>query len=163
LLVDSLNGLLMVSFFSISIVNRLTMRVLFVAFALSPRSLRPPVRWAVHPTWPTPSRVASGATCVQQRCVPRVASHEPTIVQTFVEYGWRFGIEENFWDDKSNGFQLESSLVRHGKALARLCLVLAVTPFYLVAQGPHVVAAHNRRWFAPYWLRGNSYLRIGRQ
>ena len=92
-----------------------------------------------------------------------VVSDEPTSVQTFVEYGWRFDIEENFLDDKSNGFQLESSLVRDAEALARLCLVLAVTTLYLVAQGTHVVAAHHRRWVDPHWLRGNSYLRIGWQ
>jgi hypothetical protein len=92
-----------------------------------------------------------------------VVSDEPTSVQTFVEYGWRFEIEENFLDDKSNGFHLESSLVRNAEALARLCLVLAITTLYLVAQGTHVVAADKRRWVDPHWLRGNSYLRIGWQ
>jgi DDE family transposase len=92
-----------------------------------------------------------------------VVSDEPTSVQTFVEYGWRFDIEENFLDDKSNGFQLESSLVRDAEALERLCLVLAVTTLYLVAQGTQVVAAHKRRWVDPHWFRGNSYLRIGWQ
>jgi Transposase DDE domain len=92
-----------------------------------------------------------------------VVSDEPTSVQTFVEYGWRFAIEENFLDDKSNGFQLESSLVRDADALCRLCLVLAVTTVYLVAQGTQVVATNIRRWVDPHWLRGNSYLRIGWQ
>ena len=92
-----------------------------------------------------------------------VVSDEPTSVHTVVEYGWRFEIEENFLDDKSNGFQLESSLVRDADALARLCLVLAVTTVYLVAQGTQVVATHKRRWVDPHWLRGNSYLRIGWQ
>jgi Transposase DDE domain len=92
-----------------------------------------------------------------------VVSDEPTSVQTFVEYGWRFDIEENFLDDKSNGFQLESSLVRNADALGRLCLVLAVTTVYLVAQGTQVVATTIRRWVDPHWLRGNSYLRIGWQ
>ena len=90
-----------------------------------------------------------------------VVSDEPTSVQTFVEYGWRFDIEENFLDDKSNGFQLESSLVRNAAALTRLCLVLAVTTLYLVAQGTQVVASEKRRWVDPHWFRGNSYLRIG--
>lgn len=92
-----------------------------------------------------------------------VVSDEPTSVHTFVEYGWRFDIEENFLDDQSNGFQLESSLVRDADALSRLCLVLAVTTLYLVAQGTQVVATHKRRWVDPHWLRGNSYLRIGWQ
>jgi hypothetical protein len=92
-----------------------------------------------------------------------VVSDEPTSVHTFVEYGWRFEIEENFLADKSNGFQLASSLVRDADALARLWLVLAVTTVYWVAQGTQVVATNKRRWVAPHWLRGNSYLRIGWQ
>ena len=56
-----------------------------------------------------------------------VISDEPTAVQTLEEYGLRFDIEENFLDDKSNGFQLESSLIRSAKALERLCFVLAMT------------------------------------
>jgi len=92
-----------------------------------------------------------------------VVSDEPTSVHTFVEYSWRFDIEENFLDDKSNGFQLESSLVRNADAVARLCVVLAVTTLYLVAQGTQVVAAHKRRWVDPHWWRGNSYLRLGWQ
>lgn len=92
-----------------------------------------------------------------------IVSDEPTSGHTFVEYGWRFTIEENFLDDKSNGFQLESSLVRDADALTRLCLVLAVATLYLVAQGTQVVAQQKRRWVDPHWLRGNSYLRLGWQ
>jgi hypothetical protein len=92
-----------------------------------------------------------------------IVSDEPTSVQTFAEYGRRFDIEENFLDDKSNGFQLESSLVRDADALTRLCLILAVATLYLVAQGTQVVAAQKRRWVDPHWFRGTSYLRIGWQ
>jgi Transposase DDE domain len=92
-----------------------------------------------------------------------IVSDEPTNVQTFGEYGRRFDIEENFLDDKSNGFQLESSLVREADALTRLCFVVAVATLYLVAQGTQVIAQQKRRWVDPHWLRGNSYLRIGWQ
>jgi hypothetical protein len=92
-----------------------------------------------------------------------VVSEEPTSGPTFVEYGGRVDMEENFLDDKSNGFQLESSRGRAADALSRLWLVLAVTTGYLVAQGTQVVATHNRRWVAPHWLRGNSYWRMGWQ
>ena len=44
-------------------------------------------------------------------------SDESTDGKTFEEYGLRFDIEENFLDDKSNGFQLESSLIRSAQAL----------------------------------------------
>ena len=84
-------------------------------------------------------------------------------MRTFEEYGYRFDSEENCSDDKSNGFQLESALVREAHALARLCFVLAVATLYLVAQGTQVVAPQNRRWVDPHWLRGNPYLRSGWQ
>lgn len=92
-----------------------------------------------------------------------IVSDEPTSVHPFTEYGRRFDIEENFLDDKSNGFQLESSLVRDADALTRLCFVVAVATLYLVAQGTQVVAQQKRRGVDPHWLRGNSYLRIGWQ
>jgi hypothetical protein len=90
-----------------------------------------------------------------------VVSDEPTTVKTFEEYGLRFDIEENFLDDTSNGFQLESSLIRSAEALERLCLVLAITTLYLVSQGVEVVNQGKRRWVDPHWFRGPSYLKIG--
>jgi hypothetical protein len=90
-----------------------------------------------------------------------VVSDEPTASKTFVEYGRRFDIEENFLDDKSNGFHLESSLIRSANALERLCCVLALTTLYLVAQGTAVVHQGKRRWVDAHWFRGQSYLKIG--
>jgi len=90
-----------------------------------------------------------------------VASDEPASIETFHEYGFRFDIEENFLDDKSNGFQLESSKVRSAKGLERLCMVLAVATLYLVSQGVEVVNKGKRRWVDPHWFRGSSYLKIG--
>jgi hypothetical protein len=90
-----------------------------------------------------------------------VLSDEPTEVTTLEEYGVRFDIEENFLDDKSNGLQLESSLIRSAQALTRLCLVLALTTCYLVSQGVEVGKQGKRRWVDPHWFRGQSYLKIG--
>ena len=90
-----------------------------------------------------------------------VISDEPTEVETLQEYGLRFDIEENFLDDKSNGFQLESSLLRSAKALERLCFVLALTTLYLVSVGTEVVKQGKRRLVDPHWFRGSSYLKIG--
>ena len=90
-----------------------------------------------------------------------VLSDEPTDMRTFQEYGLRFDSEENFLDDKSNGFQLESSLIRSAPALTRLCLVLAMTTLYLVSQGLEVVKQGKRRWVDPHWFRGQSYMKIG--
>jgi hypothetical protein len=78
-----------------------------------------------------------------------VLSDEATEVTTLEEYGLRFDIEENFLDDKSTGFQLESSLIRSAPALTRLCLVLALTTCYLVSQGVEVVKQGKRRWVDP--------------
>ncbi len=90
-----------------------------------------------------------------------VLSDEPTNGKTFEEYGLRFDIEENFLDDKSNGFQLESSLIRCAQALSRLCLVVAIATLYLVMQGSEVVKQGKRRLVDPHWFRGSSYLKIG--
>jgi hypothetical protein len=90
-----------------------------------------------------------------------VVSDEPTDLETFDEYALRFDIEENFLDDKSNGFQLESSLLRSAAVLSRLCFVLAIATLYLVSQGTEVVKQGKRRWVDTHWFRGSSYLKIG--
>jgi len=90
-----------------------------------------------------------------------VISDEAAELKTFEEYGLRFDIEENFLDDKSNGFQLEDSLIRSAAALARLCFVLAITTLYLVSVGTSVVQQGKRRLVDPHWFRGASYLKIG--
>jgi hypothetical protein len=90
-----------------------------------------------------------------------VISDEAAELKTLEEYGLRFDIEENFLDDKSNGFQLESSMIRSAKALERLCFVLAITTLYLVSVGTSVVKQGNRRRVDPHWFRGASYLKIG--
>ena len=90
-----------------------------------------------------------------------IVSDEPTSLQTFREYGERFDIEEEFLDEKSNGFQLEQSLVRSPIALSRLCLVLAIATLFLTVQGQQVVQAGKRRLVDCHTFRGNSYLRLG--
>lgn len=90
-----------------------------------------------------------------------VISDEAAELKTLQEYGLRFDIEENFLDDKSNGFQLESSLIRSAQALERLCFVLAITTLYLVSLGSDVAKQGKRRFVDPHWFRGSSYLKIG--
>lgn len=90
-----------------------------------------------------------------------IVSDQLTAVETFVEYGLRFDIEEGFLDDKSNGFQLECSRIRSAKMLSRLCLVLAIATLYLSAVGTEVVESGHRRFVDPHWFRGTSYLKIG--
>ena len=90
-----------------------------------------------------------------------IVSDQPCSAETFREYSWRFDIEEGFLDDKSNGFQLESSRIRSAQMLSRLCLVLAITTLYLSASGTDVTEYGERRWIDPHWFRGSSYLKIG--
>ena len=90
-----------------------------------------------------------------------IVSDQPTDISTFDDYGLRFDIEENFLDDKSSGFQLESSLFRSADVISRLVLVLALATLFLVCQGTEVVASDKRRWVDAHWFRGNSYLKIG--
>lgn len=90
-----------------------------------------------------------------------IVSDRPTTLQTLWNYGLRFDIEENFLDDKSNGFNLESSGLRHPQALSRLLLVVAVATLFLTLQGTALVDAKGRRWVDTHWHRGLSYLKLG--
>lgn len=90
-----------------------------------------------------------------------IVSDEPTSIKTFTEYGLRFDIEENFLDDKSNGFDVEASRLDDPAALERLFLVLAVATLYFTSIGVGVVRTKLRRWVDTHWNRGASYLKIG--
>jgi len=92
-----------------------------------------------------------------------IVSDELTGPQTFKEYGLRFDIEENFLDDKSNGFQLEDSKLRSAAAIERLFFGIATATLYRVVQGSEVVAQGRRREVDPHGFRGSSYLKIGWQ
>ena len=90
-----------------------------------------------------------------------ILSDDPTDLRTFDEYGLRFDLEENFLDDKSAGFQLESGEIRDADALARLGLILATATLYLVGTGTAVVALGLRHVVDTHWQRGLSYFQIG--
>lgn len=90
-----------------------------------------------------------------------VVSDEPTDVGTLDEFSLRFDIEENFLDDKSNGFQVEASKLDNAQAIERLFLVLAVATLHFTSVGVGVVNAKVRRWIDTHWDRGMSYLKIG--
>jgi hypothetical protein len=86
---------------------------------------------------------------------------EPPEVKTGEEYGRRVDSEEHCFDETSNGFQLEASLIRSANAFARLGGVLAITTRYLVIQGTEVVTQGKRRWVDAHGFRGQSSLQIG--
>jgi hypothetical protein len=90
-----------------------------------------------------------------------LVSDEFTDLTTFDEYGLRFDLEENFLDDKSNGFQVEATRLNTPAALERLFLVLAVATLHFTSVGVGVVRRKLRRWVDTHWDRGMSYLKIG--
>ncbi len=90
-----------------------------------------------------------------------IVSDEPTNLHTFDVYGLRFDLEENFLDDKSAGFQLETSEIRDASALSRLGLVLATVTLYLVSTGTAVALLELRHQVDTHWHRGLSYFQIG--
>lgn len=90
-----------------------------------------------------------------------IITDEKADVSTLDDYSLRFDIEENFLDDKSNGFNVESSRLNDANALERLFLVLAVATLYFTTVGVGVVNLKRRRWVDTHWDRGMSYLKIG--
>jgi hypothetical protein len=90
-----------------------------------------------------------------------LASDELTSQQTLDEYGLRFDIEENFLDDKSGGFQVQTSELQTPEALERLFLILAIATLHFTSIGLEVVRADVRRWVDTHWDRGLSYFKIG--
>lgn len=92
-----------------------------------------------------------------------IISDAPTEVSTLDEYALRFDIEEGFLDDKSGGFQLESTKLDDPEAISRLFLVLAVATLHFTSVGCEVVKRQTRRWVDTHWDRGMSYFKIGWQ
>ncbi|MDQ3829296.1 MAG: hypothetical protein M3361_08305 [Candidatus Tectomicrobia bacterium] len=82
-------------------------------------------------------------------------------MKPFEEYGLRFDSDASFFDEKSNGFQLESSLLRSVEALERLCGVLAIMTLERVSPGIAVVNQGKRRGVDAHGVRGSRYLQIG--
>jgi len=90
-----------------------------------------------------------------------LVSDLPTCIDTFDTYALRFDIEESFLDDKSGGFQVESSQIDDADALSRLFLILAIATLYLVSTGTAIVEMGRRPAVDTHWHRGLSYFKIG--
>jgi len=73
-----------------------------------------------------------------------VASDELTDAQTLGEYSLRFDIEEAFLDEKSAGFQFQTSELSTPEALERLLLVVMMATPHLTSIGLDVVLAGTR-------------------
>jgi hypothetical protein len=90
-----------------------------------------------------------------------IVSDETTDLHTLDEFALRFDIEENFLDDKSGGFQVQTTELQTPEALERLFLILAIATLHCTSIGVGVVRASFRRWVDTHWDRGLSYLKIG--
>src|SRR5258708_3587927 len=90
-----------------------------------------------------------------------VASSEPTDEATLEEYGLRFDIEESFRDEKSGGYQLQTSRLATPEALERLLLIVALSTLHLTSLGVGVVHAKKSRFVDHHWERRLSYMKLG--
>lgn len=90
-----------------------------------------------------------------------VVSDESTDLATLQEFGLRFDVEENFLDDKSNGFQVEDTGLQTAASMERLFLIIAVATLHFTSVGVEVVKRNCRHWVDTHWDRGMSYLKIG--
>ena len=77
-------------------------------------------------------------------------------------YRRRMWIEETFGDLKSNGFDLESTHLRHFLRLSRLTLAVVLLYVWLVAFGSRVIKAGQRYLVDRSDRRDHSIFRIGR-
>jgi hypothetical protein len=77
-------------------------------------------------------------------------------------YRRRMWIEETFGDMKSNGFDLESTHLRHFLRLSRLTLAVALLYVWLVAFGSRVIKTGQRYLVDRSDRRDHSIFRIGR-
>src|SRR5260221_12683135 len=91
----------------------------------------------------------------------RLSSDEPTDLSTLDEDAFRFDSEETFLDEKSGGFQLESSELACPQALERLMLIVALATVHFRSHSLFVVRAQLRRWVDTHWDRGLRYFKIG--
>lgn len=105
-------------------------------------------------SWPTGSRVekdpwllATNLTCPQA---------------TRKAYRRRMWIEETFGDLKGNGFDLESTHLRHFLRLSRLTLAVVLLYVWLVAFGSQVIKSGLRYLVDRRDRRDHSIFRIGR-
>jgi hypothetical protein len=81
---------------------------------------------------------------------------------TIKAYRRRMWIEETFGDMKRNGFDLESTHLRHFLRLSRLTLAVVLLYVWLVAFGSQVIKSGQRRFVDRSDRRDFSIFRIGR-
>jgi hypothetical protein len=92
-----------------------------------------------------------------------VASDQPACQARLREYGLRMGIEESFRDDKSGGFDLAHTRLKHPDRLERLLLAVAIATLWCHELGEHVLDQGDdaRRVIDPGPQRELSLFQLG--
>lgn len=81
--------------------------------------------------------------------------------ETLSAYGWRMWVEEMFGDMKRNGFDLESTHLRHFLRLSRLTLAVVLLYVWLISTGSTVVKNGQRDLVDRAERRDLSIFQIG--
>jgi len=91
-----------------------------------------------------------------------LATNLESLQATRKAYQKRMWIEESFGDMKSNGFDLESTHLRHFSRLSRLTLAVVLLYVWLLAFGSQVIKSGQRHLVDRSDRRDYSLFRIGR-
>lgn len=75
-----------------------------------------------------------------------IATNLPDVRMTKTAYARRMWIEEMFGDMKSNGFDLEKTMLRHADRLSRLTLAVSLIYVWLISIGGKTIKDGNRHW-----------------
>jgi hypothetical protein len=90
-----------------------------------------------------------------------LATNLPTSREALLAYKRRMWIEEMFADFKGNGFDLESTRLRHFGRLSRLTLAVAILYVWLVENGAEAIKRGRRRLIDRVDRRDYSVFRLG--
>lgn len=90
-----------------------------------------------------------------------LATNLPSRRETLAAYHRRMWIEEMFGDMKRNGFDLESTRLRHFLRLSRLTLAVALLYVWLISTGSRVIKNGQRRLVDRAERRDLSIFQIG--
>jgi hypothetical protein len=90
-----------------------------------------------------------------------LATNRDAAYTIVADYSLRAGIEAGFKDDKSGGWNWETSPLTQPVQVDRLCLVMAVATLYSVTEGVFLVESGRREELDPHDSRGLSYFKLG--
>jgi hypothetical protein len=90
-----------------------------------------------------------------------VMSRRPASKARLRRYGWRMRIEQSFRDDKSGGFDLAHTRLRHPERLERLLLAVAMATIWWHELGEKCLKGGDRRQIDPGWERELSLFQLG--